>query len=277
MRALGFLLGLLTVSGMFAMAIHRQEVVLVPAVDPWRSTIESGFAPEPDPGAAGSPAMEQAASTGDVQVPREPPVAATGGTATGPDEMTEPSGSIVADGEAGAVVDRATDSAAPAEGTGVTEEDPGFDEPSLPDPAQTRARLEPRSQSAAAEPAGAETQPNRPLETLALPGNRASTAISPEPSVEPGTVEHGTGTESGLPELPLGEQPGWQPFWRPFNTRASAQGFAETVAAQTDLDVRAVPDGPGTYRVAYAYHSEEERRQRHQRIEDALGVRIDTP
>ncbi len=101
----------------------------------------------------------------------------------------------------------------------------------------------------------------------------ASTRPPVVPEEPPPTPGHGEA--EWLAAGPSATEVRWQPFWGPFTTLSSARGFAETVAAKTDLDIRAVESHPGAYKVAFPYSSDNERSALKTLIEERTGLTLE--
>lgn len=70
------------------------------------------------------------------------------------------------------------------------------------------------------------------------------------------------------------QQVQWATFWRPFNSRGSAQGFADNLAKRTDLEIKVTKNTLGAFVVSYPYTSEEERQLIAQKIREKTGLSL---
>ena len=66
----------------------------------------------------------------------------------------------------------------------------------------------------------------------------------------------------------------WHTFWRPFQSKTSAHGFADRLAAVTGLQFRVIDQGDATYAVAFAYQKEDERRAHLVHIRTRTGLMV---
>lgn len=66
----------------------------------------------------------------------------------------------------------------------------------------------------------------------------------------------------------------WYSFWNPFRSKLAASGFVEQLERVTGLDYRVVKTKAGVYEVAFAYDSDDERRNKLSRISAATGLEL---
>lgn len=104
------------------------------------------------------------------------------------------------------------------------------------------------------EAADSNTEAPRPLQAVPDREDRAD----PEPPAEVVTAEAGSYL-----------------FWSPFRSAWAAAGFAGRLSAATDVPVEVIESVPGTYRVAFRYHDEAERRARVNLIEAITGLELE--
>jgi hypothetical protein len=64
----------------------------------------------------------------------------------------------------------------------------------------------------------------------------------------------------------------WYSFWTPFRSRIAAGGFVARLEEVTGLDYRVVKIKTGIYEVAFAYDSDDERRNKLSQISAATGL-----
>ena len=103
---------------------------------------------------------------------------------------------------------------------------------------------------------------------------RGASADDPAPQPLPQPTPAGPQTPAPLaPPAPPART--WYAFWDPFHSEVSAHGFANRLALLTGLELRVTDDGPGRYRVAFAYAGEPDRRAAIAAIEARAGLRID--
>lgn len=95
------------------------------------------------------------------------------------------------------------------------------------------------------------------------------------PTINLDALKKKTGTQkqlSTLEDRPAENQVQWHSFWGPFNTRDSAQGFANNLAKRTTVKIKVMETNPGAFMVAYPYVSEDERQSMATMIEQRTGL-----
>lgn len=94
-------------------------------------------------------------------------------------------------------------------------------------------------------------------------------------------AENGSASLSGAsglaiePETEASGGRSWQVFWTPFRTKGSALGFISRIRDLTGLDLHVRQSGKGSYRVAFSYSDEGERRVNVRLIEERTRLTID--
>lgn len=292
MRAAGFLLGMLIALGLLAAAVLREEVVVQPGPDPWSGGPSGEAEPAPERAqrsVADSP--ESSVAGGDPSAPGRGSAEAApsdgGSTSNVATADDRPSAALLDTPAAGNAPEQTAPEPPAAENTtGQTPPEPegpaSVENTRRSGEEPTRDRDPPRSATAVAPSASAPSTdgPGEELGRSAEPARRATAE-----KTRSGDQENDAGTDTGArtPEVRSAQGGGqapqrqWQQFWGPFNTRASAEGFAETVADQTELEIRAVASGSGTYMIAYPYRDDEQLRARARRIEDRTGLELERP
>ena len=100
-------------------------------------------------------------------------------------------------------------------------------------------------------------------------GNASAPALTvPAPETAPVTRQAGA---PGAPP-PTGSS---QRLWSPFRSRWAAEGFAQRLAAATDVPVEVEDAGPADYRVVLRYRDEGERKAMIAHIETVTGLDLE--
>ncbi len=139
------------------------------------------------------------------------------------------------------------------------------------------------------ETPGATDRPALPERESALTATPVA-APKPLPAKSPPTATGGPAPAVGEPPAPAADPgdpardpeppPGaayrsWYTFWGPFHSAVSARGFADRLTMLTGLDLRVTGDGPGRYRVAFAYSDEKGKQAAMAAIEAGSGLRLE--
>lgn len=115
--------------------------------------------------------------------------------------------------------------------------------------------------SAGAPPALAQEEP------AAAPAPEPERPPEPQPEPEPVVAV-------ATPVTPAAVDPRWHAFWSPFGSQVAANGFVSRLEAVTGYDYRVVRVETGVYEVAFAYTSDEERRDKLAAIASATGLEL---
>ncbi len=257
MRFVGFLMGALLAGGALVLAILYREVAIKPASTPLSETTEQSKA---DKGAAGSESAQTRAEEGGPA--GNPPLEGQSEQAISESAKSEPTAQPPQKAPSGAASNMHQKSPEGVKG--------GTPEANLGLPQEAKRPALPSQEAGPKPPVPLAEEP----EPSSLPGTEPNTTPQPEPQTPP---QSKGGQSVDLGSLDQGggiEEPRWQPFWGPFNTLSSAKGFAKNLTKQTGLQIRPIEPEPGSYMVAYPYHSESERTAVKEEIEEQTGLRL---